>query len=129
MELAIQMVRRDAVLRPLASVERQPSPRHAGLKARKAHEARDPVDARLIAPAGHIPPHARAAVGAVTELKARPHLGQQLLVLSSSCTLRTLQPLVKPTSRNLERAAELTDLPHRLVPGDERKPHRRSFAK
>jgi hypothetical protein len=103
--------------------------RLAGITARKAHETCYPMDACLMAPASHIAPHARAAVGAVALLEARSDLRQELIVLNRSNTLRALQPLVEPTSRYLERTAELTDLPHRLVPGDERKPHRRSFAK
>src|SRR5450755_3679692 len=83
----------------------------------------------LMAPGKQISPHPWAAVGAIALLEAGTNLLQQLPVDLRSLALRSVQPLIKSSTRNPLRLAHLTRLPGASVLGNEGKSHCGSLAK
>src|SRR5690606_26657680 len=129
LELALQQVRRDAMLGTDAGVIRRAPTLVAGSQSSLAHQACNTVDAALLAPVAHVAPHTSTAVGTVARLEAVPdEPGELLIGLHASAWLST-EPLVEPAAGDFQDLAQHSNRPHRAMFGDEAEPHVGSFAK
>ena len=80
-----------------------------------------------LTPSTQISPDATTAVGLIALLEAGADVHHQLTVRQGARRFWPAHPLVEPSSRNPERLAHLSRLPHLAMLGDEGELHRGSL--
>src|ERR1700690_1536767 len=129
LELPIQQVRCNRMLRPHTRVAREPASLAAGLQAPRKHQPCNSVLAAAMAPGDQITPHARTPIRPVALLEAVTDRSHERTVGPSTFTLGPAHPLVEPSPRHRQCLAHLLRLPGTAVLRDERESHCGSLAK